>query len=70
MFPAFLMYGLYPGLLIHPAEEMRRVFYSMTCVFLIAAAVTFLWRTGMEYSRSVFLLGWVFGPPAFLLGRQ
>ncbi len=70
MFPAFLMQGLYPGLLIHPAEEMRRVFYSMTCVFLIAAAVTFLWRTGMEYSRSVFLLGWVFGPPAILLGRQ
>ena len=31
-FPALLFQGLYPGLLIHPAEEMRRVFISLTVV--------------------------------------
>lgn len=69
-FPAFVFQGLYPGLLIHPAEEMRRVFYSLTGVFLIWASTAFLWRTGGLYSRSVFLLGWAVSAPAVLLARQ
>jgi Undecaprenyl-phosphate galactose phosphotransferase WbaP len=69
VFPAFLLQKLYPGLLIHPAEEMRRVFYSVTAVFLIWAAAAFLWRTGGLYSRSVFLLGWAASSPAILLAR-
>jgi Undecaprenyl-phosphate galactose phosphotransferase WbaP len=70
MFPAFLLQKLYPALLIHPAEEMRRVFYSVTTVFLIWAAAAFLWRTGGLYSRSMFLLGWAAGTPAILLCRH
>lgn len=70
VFPAFLVHQLYPGLLMHPAEEMRRVFYSVTEVFLIWAAAAFLWRTGGLYSRSVFLLGWAASSPAILLCRH
>jgi Undecaprenyl-phosphate galactose phosphotransferase WbaP len=69
-FPVFLFQGLYPGLLIHPAEEMRRVFCSLTVVFLIWASTAFLWRTWGLYSRSVFLLGWALSAPAILLARQ
>ncbi len=69
-FPALLFQGLYPGLLIHPAEEMRRVFFSLTVVFFIWAATAFLWRTGGLYSRSVFLLAWVVSAPAILLSRH
>ncbi len=69
-FPAFVFQGLYPGLLIHPAEEMRRVFFSLSCVFLIWASAAFLWRSGELYSRSVFLIGWVVSAPTVLLARH
>src|ERR1700722_3805042 len=69
IFPAFFFQGLYPGLLIHPAEEMRRVFYSLSGVFLIWATTAFLWRTDFLYSRSVFLAAWAMISPAILLSR-
>lgn len=69
-FPALAFHGLYPGLLIHPAEEMRRVFSSLCWVFLSWASAAFLWRTGDEYSRSVFLIGWMVTAPAVLLARH
>jgi Undecaprenyl-phosphate galactose phosphotransferase WbaP len=68
--PALFIQKLYPGLLIHPAEEMRRVFYSISAVFLIWATTAFLWRTGGGYSRAVFLMGWVASSPAILLSRH
>jgi Undecaprenyl-phosphate galactose phosphotransferase WbaP len=69
-FPAFFFQRLYPGVLIHPAEEMRRVFYSLTAVFLIWATAAFLFRTGGVYSRGVFLAGWAASAPAILLARH
>ena len=68
-FIAFWAQGLYPGLLIHPAEEIRRIFYGLTVVFLLFAASTFLWKSGVEYSRSIFLAMWALGFPLVLLGR-
>src|SRR5947209_8269718 len=53
---AFLVQGLYPGVLLHPAEEIRRIFYCISSVFLLIGASTFLWRNADFYSRSVFLL--------------
>ena len=53
-FPAFFFQKLYPGVLIHPAEEMRRVFYSMTAVFLIRAGdirERYFWRDGWPAHR-------------------
>jgi len=76
VFPAVLIFlgvffsqGLYPALLLHPAEEMRRVCHSVTAVFLVLVSTTFLWKSGAEYSRYVFLLTWALGTPAVLLGR-
>ena len=54
---AFWAQGLYPGVLIHPAEEMRRVFLCISLVALGMASTTFLWRNAEAYSRSVFLVG-------------
>jgi Undecaprenyl-phosphate galactose phosphotransferase WbaP len=76
-FPALLMFlvafsakGLYPALLLHPAEEMRRVFHSITAVFLVLIATTFLRKSGTDYSRYVLLLTWALGTPAVILGRR
>jgi len=66
---AFFLQGLYPGVLLHPAEEMRRIATSITVVFLLLSCTTFLWRTGEEYSRSVFLVTWAAGAPVVLLAR-
>jgi Undecaprenyl-phosphate galactose phosphotransferase WbaP len=69
-FPAFLVQGLYPGILIHPAEEMRRVFYSVCLVFFAWASIIFLLHEQALYSRSVFLVAWAVGAPAVLLFRH
>jgi len=76
MFPAVLIFlgvffsqGLYPALLLHPAEEMRRVFHSITAVLLVLVSTTFLLKNGAEYSRYIFLVAWALGTPAVLLGR-
>jgi Undecaprenyl-phosphate galactose phosphotransferase WbaP len=69
VFAAFGIQGLYPGVLLHPAEEMRRVFLSITTVFLIIASTTFLWRNGEVYSRAVLLIACAAGPPFILLFR-
>jgi Undecaprenyl-phosphate galactose phosphotransferase WbaP len=66
---AFFLQGLYPGVLLHPAEEMRRITLSITIVFLLMSCTAFLWRTGADYSRSVFLVTWAAGSPMVLLVR-
>lgn len=65
----FFFQGLYPALLLHPAEEMRRVFHSVTAVFLVLISATFLMKNGAEYSRYVFLFTWALGAPVVVLGR-
>lgn len=66
---AFWLQGLYPGVLLHPAEEMRRIVFSISIVLLAMASTTFLWRNAEGYSRSVFLTTWAAAPPAVLLTR-
>ena len=66
---AFFLQGLYPGLLLHPAEEIRHVFYGATTVCLLITCSTFFWRNGEAYSRSIFLLVWISGIPMVLLAR-
>jgi Undecaprenyl-phosphate galactose phosphotransferase WbaP len=76
VFPSVLLFltvffsqGLYPALLLHPAEEMRRISHSVTAVLLVLISATFLMKSGAEYSRYVFVVTWVLGTPAVLLGR-
>ena len=63
---AFYVHNLYPGILLHPAEEMRRVFKCVSIVFLLVALGTFIERSGTFYSRSIFLVVWVCGVPSVL----
>jgi Undecaprenyl-phosphate galactose phosphotransferase WbaP len=66
---AFWAQGLYPGVLLHSAEEMRRIVFSASVVFLVVASTSFLVRNVESYSRSVFLVSWVAAPPTVLLMR-
>ena len=66
---AFYINNLYPGMLLHPAEELRRVFKCVSIVLLLVALGVFFARTGDFYSRSIFLMIWVAGAPAVLLAR-
>ncbi len=68
-FVAFFAQGLYPGLLLHPAEEMRRVFHAVSAVMVIFAAAVFLRKSGSDYSRFAFVMTWAFGTPVVVLGR-
>jgi Undecaprenyl-phosphate galactose phosphotransferase WbaP len=66
---AFFSQGLYPAMLLHPAEEMRRVFHSVTAVLMVLASIAFFLKEGLAYSRYIFLVSWALVPPAVLLGR-
>jgi Undecaprenyl-phosphate galactose phosphotransferase WbaP len=67
---AFAVQGLYPGVLLHPAEEIRRVFHCVSTVFLLVLCTTFLWHNAESYSRSVVLVTWALAVPAVLLARK
>lgn len=67
---AFAIHGLYPGVLLHPAEEMRRVFHSVSIVFLLVLCTTFLWHNAASYSRSVVVVTWALGGPVVLASRK
>jgi Undecaprenyl-phosphate galactose phosphotransferase WbaP len=67
---AFAIHGLYPGVLLHPAEEIRRVFHCISIVFLLLLCTTFLWHNAQSYSRSIVMVTWALGAPAVLLARK
>jgi Undecaprenyl-phosphate galactose phosphotransferase WbaP len=66
----FWAQGLYPGVLRHPAEEMRRIYSSFSIVFLGMASTTLLWRNTASHSLSMFLVAWAAAPPVVLLSRH
>jgi Undecaprenyl-phosphate galactose phosphotransferase WbaP len=66
----FAIHGLYPGVLVHPAEEIRRVFHGISTVFLLVLCTTFLGHNAESYSRSIVMLTWLLGVPAVLLARM
>ena len=61
--------GLYPGVGLAPAEELRRLTLATTLVYLVLGAGTFLFKEGDAYSRAVFLGAWVFSVVLVPLGR-
>ena len=66
---AFAIHGLYPGVLLHPAEEIRRVFHCVSIVFFLLLFTTFLWHDAQSFSRSIVIATWALGAPAVLLAR-
>lgn len=51
--------GLYPGILLSPPEEIKKISQSTSLIFLALAAGVFLSKQGMLFSRSIFLTAWV-----------
>jgi Undecaprenyl-phosphate galactose phosphotransferase WbaP len=66
---AFCAQGLYPALLLHPAEEMRRTSHAVAATIVVLVASTFFFRTELNYSRYVIGFSWLLVPPVVLLGR-
>ena len=67
---AFAIQGLYPGELLHPAEEIRRVCHCISIVFLVVLCTTFLWHNAASYSRSIVIVMWALAAPSVLLARS
>lgn len=51
--------GLYPGILLSPPEELKKLTQSITVIFLALAAGLFLAKQGALFSRAIFLMAWV-----------
>jgi Undecaprenyl-phosphate galactose phosphotransferase WbaP len=67
---AFHSQDIYPGLFLHPAEEIKRIVHSTTRVFLACLALSFLWKNTDHQSRSVLLTTWLAGTVAVIISRH
>jgi len=65
----FFIVGLYPGVGLAPAEELRRITLATSLVYLVLAAGTFLFKEGDTYSRAVFLGAWALSVVLVPIGR-
>lgn len=54
----FALRGLYPGVLLSPPDELKRLFQAVTLGFLLLMAGTFFSRQSYLYSRAIFLGAW------------
>jgi Undecaprenyl-phosphate galactose phosphotransferase WbaP len=59
-FALFAIMGLYPGVLLSPPDELKRLSQSVTLGFLLLTMGTFLSRQDHLYSRGIFLMAWIF----------
>ena len=61
LFPLlYTVLGLYPGIMVPPSEELKRLSLGSTLGFLFLSMIMFLGQQGIIYSRSVILLAWMF----------
>ena len=61
LFPAlFAAMGLYPGDLLHAAEELKILSRATTIGFALVAASFFLFKSADEFSRAFFIGSWLF----------
>ncbi|MCL6525461.1 MAG: undecaprenyl-phosphate galactose phosphotransferase WbaP [Thermaceae bacterium] len=65
----YALSGLYPGVGITVPEELRRLSYGTSLVFILAGASTFMYRSAGDYSRGVFVFAWVLALFTLPLGR-
>jgi len=51
--------GLYPGELISPSEELKKVTQASSLCFMALAFLTFMSHNSQLYSRGIFLMSWL-----------
>jgi len=76
LFPAvfifYILFGmrkLYPGILLSPADELKRLSQTVTLGFLILAVIVFLSKQAHLYSRGIFLMAWCMSLIAIPISR-
>ncbi|GEM87301.1 undecaprenyl-phosphate galactose phosphotransferase WbaP [Meiothermus granaticius] len=58
LFPlAYGLAGLY-AMGIAPPEELRRLSYATSLVFVVLGSATFMYKAGADYSRGAFVFAW------------
>ncbi len=57
---AYATVGLYPGVAISPIDELRWISIATTLIYLVLGSAIFLFQELSLFSRSIFLLAWVF----------
>jgi Undecaprenyl-phosphate galactose phosphotransferase WbaP len=55
---AYAVFGLYPGVGINPAEELRRVVFAVSLVYLAGCAAIFLGKQAALHSRGAYVCSW------------
>lgn len=55
----YALFGLYPGIASNPVREMRQITAATTLVFVLLGSLLFLMKQAPNYSRLVFLFGWL-----------
>ncbi|TAL69143.1 MAG: undecaprenyl-phosphate galactose phosphotransferase WbaP [Bacteroidetes bacterium] len=71
LFPiAFYFRGLYPAFGVDVIDELKNLTYSITIVYAIVAAMSFLLKGSWEYSRIAFLLSWLLSLALVPIGRS
>lgn len=69
LFPlVYALAGLY-GVGIAPPEELRRLSYATSLVFIVLGSATFMYKAGADYSRGAFVFAWGLALVLVPLGR-
>ena len=66
---AFLAARLYPVVAMNAVDELRRLTWCTTLVFIALAATNFLFKHGLIYSRQVFFIAWLLALVFLPVGR-
>jgi len=60
LFPAaYAIAGLYPGILLSPPAELKKITQSTSVIFLILLGAIFLSKQSDQYSRGIFVMAWI-----------
>lgn len=60
LFPvAYAIAGLYPGILLSPPEELKKIAQSTSVIFLILLGAIFLSKQSDTFSRGIFVMAWL-----------
>jgi Undecaprenyl-phosphate galactose phosphotransferase WbaP len=55
----FAAFGLYPGVLLTPAKELKKIWQAVSLGFVILSIILFLSKSSIMYSRWIFASSWV-----------